>query len=101
MLTIKHVEYTGYEHVITAREVSFYPKGDGSYGLVDVGPNDERVQSTCPTVVAYGIPGPDEGAKVGGCVRYSQGNVFVMNEAGKTVSAYYLGGSSNAEESRQ
>jgi hypothetical protein len=69
-MTIKHVEDNGHETVVTVNDVSFDPK-DGC-------------------LIGYGSPGPDEGARVNGMVRYNSGHAFVMNEQGKTVGVYNL-----------
>lgn len=69
MYSIKHIE-DGQECVMAVLSVSFNAK--------------ENV------LIGYGSPGPDEGPRVGGVVRFSSGHAFVMNENGKTVAAYNL-----------
>jgi hypothetical protein len=68
MYSIKHVEDNGYESVMSAVSVSFNPETN--------------------ELIGYGSPGPDEGARKDGVVRYSSGHAFVMNEQGKTVAVY-------------
>lgn len=70
MLTVKHVENDGHESVMLVLSVSYDPKGE--------------------ELVGYGSPGPDEGARKDGVVRYASGRVYVMNENGKTVGVYNL-----------
>lgn len=69
MLTIKQIERDGHEGIEMARQVSFIP-GEG--------------------LTAFGCPGPDEGARAAGVVRYASGRIYVMNENGKTVATYDL-----------
>ena len=71
MFTIKHIEKSGRESLETAESVSFEPAGE-----------ERRYDS----VVALGGT-----CKVSGDYnRYASGKVYVMNDAGKTVSAYDL-----------
>jgi hypothetical protein len=70
MFSLKHVEDDGRESIMGAVSVSFDPKGTELTG--------------------YGSPGPDEGARKNGVVRYASGLVYVMNEQGKTVGVYSL-----------
>jgi len=71
MYSIKHVESDGHESMMAAVSTSFDPA---------------KIELT-----AYGSPGPDEGARKDGVVRYASGKVWVMNEQGKTVAVYDLG----------
>jgi hypothetical protein len=68
MYSIKHVEDDGQESVMAAVSVSFDPKKN--------------------ELIAYGSPGPDEGARKNGVVRYGSGKAWVMNDQGKTVAVY-------------
>lgn len=70
MLTLKHVEDDGHESMMEAISVSF----DGKKG----------------ELTGYGSPGPDEGARKDGVVKYATGHVYVMNGQGKTVGVYSL-----------
>lgn len=81
-MTVKHIEPKhGHEYVTTATDVQYTP--------------NEGVR-------AFGCPGPDSGARVGGVISFSDGRVYVMNDLGKTVASYDLesgsqqGGLSNA-----
>ncbi len=77
MLTIKQVTPLGHEYVYEARMVSFSPKhyfedaSGGKGALLDT--------------LFLDIPGQPE-------YPMSLGTVYVMNDAGKTVSVYHLGG---------
>lgn len=80
MFTVKHVERDGFEVVVQARDAMFHP------GRQQCGDDPGHVAE----FVAYGVPGPNEGARLDGVVRYGSGTIYVMNEAGKTVSCYHL-----------
>lgn len=80
MLTIKHVDNDGTESVMMALSVSYDPRAE--------------------ELVGYGSPGPDEGARQNGVVRYASGRVYVMNENGKTVGAYNLNKQQQKEQTR-
>lgn len=69
MLTIKHIEDNGHECVMQAISVT-YDRGEKK-------------------LIAFGSPGPDEGARSGGVVQYGSGIAYVM-EGGKTVAKYEL-----------
>lgn len=75
MLTIKHVEKSGHESLTPAETVCFDP-AIGEHGEY---PNGQ--------VCAFGVPHPVSD----GCDRYSSGIIYVMNDAGRTVSKYDLG----------
>jgi hypothetical protein len=67
MLTIKHVDPTGFETVVL---------------VVSVGYNPEKRE-----LIGYG---PTENGSAAETHHYTSGHAFVMNDAGKTVSAYNL-----------
>ncbi len=73
MFTIKHTEENGRSNMFLALSVHFDP---GEKQLV-----------------AYGSPGPNEGARHDGVIRFGDGHIYVMNDAGKTVAVYVLSGS--------
>lgn len=81
MYTIKHVEATGHEHVFPCTHAGYQPDMMQPNSNVPV-----RAQ-----VFAFGVPGPDEGAKINGCLTFDCGLVYVMNDSGKTVARYHLG----------
>lgn len=68
MFTIKHVEMNGYEGIVQAASVALMPD----------------IENKTKTLYLY-----DE---LGHCISlgYSSGDVYVMNEAGKTVSVYHF-----------
>lgn len=70
MYSIKHIEENGHESVMAAVSVSYDSKRN--------------------ELIGYGSPGPDEGARRDGVIRYASGNVYVMNDQGKTVAVYNL-----------
>lgn len=75
MLTLKHVEQDGHEGVMQALEVSFSP----------------TAPAPSPRLLcAFGVPGPDAGARTNGTVMFSSGTVYVVNDSGKTVAIYNL-----------
>lgn len=80
MFTVKHVERDGFEGIVQAMDVTFHP-GRDCHGE-DLGHIAE--------FVAFGVPGPNAGARLDGVVRYGTGTIYVMNEAGKTVGCYHL-----------
>lgn len=80
MLTLRHVEKDGHEGIMQAGEVSFYPGK----------PTDDNVPETLPCLVAFGVPGPDAGARVNGVVQFGNGTVYVMNDSAKTIAIYNL-----------
>lgn len=79
-LTVKHVEANGYEGVIQATHVSFIPKE-----LCHADDTNPRAE-----VIAYGVPALPGGAFQDGVGRFTNGMIYVMNEAGATVSKYDL-----------
>jgi hypothetical protein len=72
MLTVKHVDEDGTESIFEALSVAHDP--------------DKCI------FTGYGSPGPDEGARKDGVLRYESGRVYVTNENGKTVGIYILSG---------
>ena len=91
-LTVKHVEANGYESVIQATNVAFIPKE-----LSHPDATDPRAE-----VIAYGVP-VAPGMQAGfedGVRRYSNGMIYVMNEAGATVSKYDLDWLNSAEKAK-
>ena len=84
MLSVKHVEPSGDESLFLANQTAFYRRGELT-GRAD-GPPDEKH----PVVIAYGVPGPDEGARKDGVVHIGDGTVYVMNDSGKTIAVYDL-----------
>lgn len=74
MLTVKHVEKSGYESVFEAETVQFTP----------------TMPSAPRGVSIFGSPGLDEGARTGNHIQFSDGIVYVMNEGGKTIAVYNL-----------
>ncbi len=78
-LTVKHIESNGYECVVQATNVAFIPQ-DACHQ------DDPRPRAE---VIAYGAP-YEGGAFMGGVGRFSGGLIYVMNEAGATVSRYDL-----------
>ena len=80
MLTVKHVEESGRESITTAKVVTFEPP-DGD-------DDDSKLKKAFPRgkVIAFGVPQPVSD----GYNQYGDGVVYVMNEAGATVSKYIL-----------
>lgn len=74
MLTVKHVEKSGYESINLAEVVTFDPA---------VGSNNEWPKGQ---VVAFGVKQPMSD----GYNRYGNGIVYVMNDQGSTVAKYNL-----------
>lgn len=72
MLTVKHIMVGGKESVRTVTKVDYYPQGAPGNGY------DSPVVFT---------EAPD------GTATYEFGRIYVMNENGKTVASYHLGGS--------
>jgi hypothetical protein len=79
MLTVRHVEESGYEHVFPAKSIDYTPastdaetKTNGStlYGVV----------------CAFGVG--DASVSDDDCNRMSNGTIYVMNDAGRTVATY-------------
>jgi hypothetical protein len=71
MLTLKHVESDGREGIMSAREVTF----------------DLAAQR----LTAFGVPGPNEGARYDGVMHYGSGRLEVFNDNGNTIASYDLG----------
>jgi hypothetical protein len=72
MLTIKHIEANRHESVCGATHIS-----------VSEVPGENRRELTAFGVGAASVSDDD-------CNRYANGNVYVMNENGKTVGIYAL-----------
>lgn len=81
MLTIKHVEASGYESIRQAHSVSYKPKGYAPGGDTPTGNAKLEV---------FGCTG-DGGPVSDGWCCYADGKVYVMNDAGSTVGVYDLG----------
>lgn len=81
LLTLKHVEASGHESVQQAHSVSFKPKGYAPGGDT---PTD-RAQ-----LEAFGCTGIGGPVDESGWCCYGSGIVYVMNDAGSTVSKYDL-----------
>lgn len=80
MFTVRHIEENGYEGIVQAKVVNFFPHGEGNVG-------DKTKDTEPPMVVGYeciALTGMDT------TNRWSTGEVFVMNEQGKTVARYRL-----------
>jgi hypothetical protein len=80
LLTIKHVEKSGYESIQQAHSVSFTPAKLAHPDKVD--PKDE--------LIAFGCTGKGGAVDSDGVCRYGDGTVYVMNDAGSTVGKYHL-----------
>lgn len=82
MLTVKHIEVTGHENIHPATRVSYQPRMERGRA-VEPGVDGSEVSAHC---VFIDTPKGDTIA-LG-----SFGSVYVMNDAGKTVAKYELGG---------
>ncbi|MGE5510351.1 MAG: hypothetical protein ACM31O_03755 [Bacteroidota bacterium] len=71
MLTVKHIDADGLEHVYEAERVSFHPR-----------------KTTDNAHLEIVTPSPAFGRLT---LRESAGTFYVMNEAGKTIAKYTLG----------
>lgn len=75
MLTVKHIERSGYESVISALSVSKYPKA-----------TKEAACDSSGMVVAFGVIN----GLNGNCTKFADGKIYIMNENGKTIANYDL-----------
>lgn len=80
LLTVKHIEASGYENIQQAHSVSFYPKKVSMEGTEN--PRDE--------FIAFGCTAVGGATDEHGVCRYGSGRVYVMNDAGSTIAKYDL-----------
>jgi hypothetical protein len=79
MLTIKHVEKCGREHLQQAHAVSFRP-------------GTQNGSNESPAILeAFGCTGTGGAVDENGYCKYGDGRVYVMNDSGSTVGNYILG----------
>jgi hypothetical protein len=86
MLTVKHQDTDGTEVVFPVYEAKYSPNGPASTDSMGLSPNNGYVRFTYPS--RPNVQSEDRGI----LESVYRGNVYIMNEAGKTVAKYDLGG---------
>ena len=86
MLTVKHQDTDGTEVIFSVYEAKYSPNGPGSTESAGATPNNGYVRFTYP--MRPNVHAEDKGI----LESVYRGKVYIMNDVGKTVAKYDLGG---------